>query len=75
MVEFRLVETSEVGMHCNLIISEIKASGMTQEQIAEAIDVSVGTVSELLNGKVIEPKWSRGDALIRLHQDRCQQAA
>lgn len=58
-------------MDWNLIISDIKASGMTQEQIAEVIGVSVGTMSELLNGKVTEPKWSRGDALLKLHQDRC----
>lgn len=62
-------------MDWNKIISDIKSSGLTQEQIADAIGVSVGTLSELYNGKVTEPKWSRGDALLQLHQDRCHARA
>ena len=58
-------------MDWNKLIVEIKATGMTQEQIADEIDVSVGTLSELLNGKINEPRWSRGDALIALHTRRC----
>lgn len=58
-------------MDWNKIVSEIKETGMTQAQIAETIDVSAGTLSELCSGKVAEPKWSKGDALIALHADRC----
>ena len=54
-------------MDWNKIVSEIKESGMTQASIAEAIGVSVGTLSELCSGKVSEPKWSKGDALLSLH--------
>lgn len=53
------------------LVLDIKGTGMTQEQIADSIGVSVGTLSELINGKVTEPKWSRGDALIALHRERC----
>lgn len=57
------------------LVADIKAAGMTQEQIATEIGVSVGSLSELINGKIGEPKWSRGDALIVLHQKMCQQKA
>lgn len=53
------------------LVLEIKGAGMTQEQIADFIGVSAGTLSELINGKIIEPRWSRGDALIALHRDKC----
>lgn len=57
------------------LVADIKATGMTQEQIATEIGVSVGSLSELINGKIGEPKWSRGDALIALHQKMCQKQA
>lgn len=57
------------------LVADIKAAGMTQEQIACEIGISVGSLSELINGKIGEPKWSRGDALIALHQKLCQQQA
>ncbi len=57
-------------MDWKLLVDGIKSTGMTQEQIAESIGCSVGSLSELINGKVNEPKWSRGDALISLHRRR-----
>lgn len=58
-------------MDWNKIVSEIKESGLTQAQIASEIDVASGTLSELCSGKVMEPKWSKGDALLALHRHRC----
>ena len=58
-------------MDWNKIVSEIKDSGMTQAQIAESAGVATGTLSELCAGKIAEPRWSRGDALIALHAERC----
>jgi len=58
-------------MDWNKIVTEIKDTGMTQAQVAEAIDVASGTLSELCSGKITEPKWSKGDALLALHRDRC----
>lgn len=49
------------------IIDEIKTAGMTQKEIADVIDVSVGTLSEMKNGKVCEPRWSKGERLLLLH--------
>ena len=62
-------------MDWSKIVSEIKDCGMTQAQIAEFIGVSVGTLSELCNGKVVEPKWSKGDALLALHASAVNKAA
>jgi transcriptional regulator with XRE-family HTH domain len=58
-------------MDWNKIVSEIKETGMTQSEIADHIEVSAGTLSELCSGKVVEPKWSKGDALLKLHEERC----
>lgn len=54
-------------MDWNKIVTEIKESGLTQAEIADAIGVATGTLSELCSGKVGEPKWSKGDALLALH--------
>ena len=62
-------------MDWNKIVTEIKAHGLTQAQIADEIGVSVGTLSELCSGKVAEPKWSKGDALLGLHAAVTQQKA
>jgi transcriptional regulator with XRE-family HTH domain len=62
-------------MDWDTVISDIKKSGYTQEQIAEAIGVSAGTISELRSGKVNDPRWSSGDALLKLHAECCKAAA
>ena len=62
-------------MDWNKIVSDIKETGMTQAEIAAHIDVAVGTLSELCSGKVTEPKWSKGDALLSLHADRTNRKA
>jgi transcriptional regulator with XRE-family HTH domain len=62
-------------MDWNKIVAEIKETGLTQAQIADAIGVSAGTLSEICSGKVSEPKWSRGDALLAIHAERVTQRA
>ena len=62
-------------MDWNKIVAEIKETGLTQAQIADEIGVAVGSLSELCTGKVSEPKWSRGDALISLHTERVSRKA
>lgn len=62
-------------MDWNKIVAEIKETGLTQAQIADAIGVAAGTLSEICSGKVSEPKWSRGDALIAIHAERVTQRA
>lgn len=58
-------------MNWNEIVADIKRTGMTQAEIADKIGVAVGTLSELCSGKVSEPKWSKGAALLALHAERC----
>jgi len=62
-------------MDWNKIVTEIKERGMTQSQIADEIGVAAGTLSELCSGKIAEPKWSKGDALIALHEKTAGQKA
>lgn len=62
-------------MDWNKIVAEIKEAGLTQAQIADAVGVSAGTLSELCSGKVSEPKWSRGDALLSLHAEKVTKQA
>lgn len=57
-------------MNWKNIVAEIKGTGLTQAQIAESMGVATGTLSELCSGKVIEPKWSRGNALLALYAKR-----
>lgn len=59
-------------MEWNKLISEIKETGLNQAQIASAIDVSEGTLSEWNTGDVSDPRWSKGNALIALHAKRCK---
>lgn len=62
-------------MDWNKLVEDLKATGMTQKQIADHIGVATGTLSELLSGDVKELKWSKGDALITLHAERCSKKA
>lgn len=50
------------------IVGEIKACGVTQSKIAAEIGIGDATLSELCSGKIAEPKWSKGDALLALHE-------
>lgn len=58
-------------MDWNKIINSLKASGMSQEQIAKRIGIASGTLSDLYNGNISEPKWSRGNELLKLYEERC----
>lgn len=46
-------------------------SGLTQAQIAAAVDAVQGHISGLLHGKCKIPNWQLGDRLLRLHAERC----
>ncbi|MDR1647874.1 MAG: hypothetical protein LBR88_07565 [Zoogloeaceae bacterium] len=58
-------------MNFKNIVSEIVASDMTQREIAAAVDTTQAHVSCLLSGKRKQPNWRLGDALLRLHRERC----
>jgi len=64
-------------MNWQKIVAELKQTGLTQAQIAKAINVSDSTLSELCSGKTSEIRWTKGNALVTLHAEVCgaQQAA
>lgn len=53
------------------LISELMASGMTQAQIADAVNTGQSHISGLLLGNRKIPNWQLGDRLLRLHAERC----
>ena len=52
------------------LIDELKATGLTQAEIAGACDCSTGNLSELRNGIVKNPTYPLGKALVDLHKWR-----
>lgn len=59
------------AMDWSKIVSEIKATGMTQAQIADEIKIATGSLSELCSGKISDIRWSKGNELLALHAARC----
>jgi hypothetical protein len=58
------------------LITEILESGMTQGEIARALDISQPVVHEMATGKrVRDPQWTHGNILIALHAKRCRPTA
>jgi transcriptional regulator with XRE-family HTH domain len=58
-------------MNFKSIISDLVAQGMSQRQIADACGTSQCHISCLLSGRRKAPNWFLGDALLRLHAERC----
>jgi len=48
-------------------ILEIKAFGLTQQQIAEQCQCRQTTISHIESGKTTNPGWMLGQALLSLH--------
>lgn len=62
-------------MNWKTIISDLIDAGVRQIEIANFCETSQSYVSDLLNGKSKQPNWAIGDALLRLHRDRCERRA
>ena len=61
--------TMMLGMDWQRLISDLRRRHLTLADIAEACGfASRGHVHDLQRGKQGEPRWSIGDALIRLHR-------
>lgn len=56
------------------LIAELVATGLTQSQIATRCGVGQGTVSDLYRGATRQPTYEFGDALLRLHAEKCAPA-
>ena len=50
------------------LISDIKKHGLTQPQIAAICGCGQATISDLENGKTVDPRHSLGEALVGLLQ-------
>lgn len=61
-------------MDWKIIIHELQESGLTQQQIAEACETGQSHVSSLARGERLEPRWSLGERLLRLHRERATNA-
>ena len=57
-------------MDWKIIIKELRATGLTQHEIAEACETGQSHVSSLARGARLEPRWSLGERLLRLHRER-----
>lgn len=52
------------------IIRQLIEGGMKQQQIADAVDAHQSVISDLANGKIMNPRYSIGAKLIALHKRR-----
>lgn len=56
----------------SLILGELRASGLTQFEIAKATQAGVSTISDIEHKPGREPRYSLGARLIALHAQRCK---
>lgn len=57
-------------MNWTLLIRELQASGLTQQQIAALCDTGQSHISSLALGKRKCPSWTLGERLRALHAER-----
>ena len=55
------------------LINALMRSGLTQKEIGVAVGLSQAAVSDLARGRTSSPVWEVGEALRRLHVERCQE--
>lgn len=61
-------------MNWTLLIRELQASGITQQQIAALCNTGQSHISCLALGKRKCPSWTLGERLRALHAERCVDA-
>jgi transcriptional regulator with XRE-family HTH domain len=62
-------------MDWKTVIRDLVAAGMKQSEIAGEIGAHDSTISEILSGEIKDMYWHRGDALLKLHAERCMKAS
>ena len=56
-----------MGMQWKTAIADIQRHGkLTQPQIAKKVGCGQATISDLVNGKTLQPRWPLGEAIIAL---------
>lgn len=58
-------------MDFKALLADLQRAGLTQTQIAEACACRQSTVSDLARGATDQPRFSVGNALIKLHKRHC----
>jgi transcriptional regulator with XRE-family HTH domain len=53
------------------IITDLRNAGMTQKEIADEMGGGDSRVSEVLSGRIKSLRYEHGQALVRLHEERC----
>lgn len=53
------------------IVTDLRKEDLTQQDIAEAIGISQPNVVRLERETDLDPRWSSGDQLIKLHASSC----
>lgn len=53
------------------IIRQLRAKGLTQAEIGLRMGVAQSQVSDLMHGKIVEPKYHAGAELVALHAEVC----
>ncbi|KFB68880.1 helix-turn-helix domain-containing protein [Candidatus Accumulibacter vicinus] len=56
------------------VIEDLLAAGMTQAGIAKKVGLTPPSIVDLTSGRQKSVKWEVGDALIRLHCEKCKEA-
>lgn len=59
-------------MDWKTLISDLQASGMSQTVIGDRLGKSQAWVCAVLNGRYEDLKWHDGEALRKLHAERCE---
>lgn len=58
-------------MNAQQLISDLRAAGLRQSDIADSIGVTQCTVSRLANGLIGRFRYDIGENLAKLHRQRC----
>jgi predicted transcriptional regulator len=62
-------------MNLQKMIAELTAAGVTQHEIAKAMDCTQATVSRYASGEIESCNYDSGKALVELHMLRAQRAS
>ena len=56
------------------LLREMVATGMSQAQVAKAVDLSQPSVSDLINGHVKATEYTRGLRILQAHKEAIRRA-
>jgi len=62
-------------MNWKNLLSDLIASGMTQVQIAAKAGCTQASISDIANGKTLQPSYSIGAVLVALHKKASRKVA